>query len=209
MRNSRIVPLLIIGVFFIAGCMANIDIQEIHDRPGWPGYITKNVSEFDGKRYISMAPAYLGDASNMLRLGLEWNSSLPVDKYMLVAEWAEPINFSPNSSFGINIDGNRIDLRPVDRREYGTSIDRVLESSSSFAPATILHNQTHKRFWISKSEVSEIIEAKKVVVRVEFLKSYWEERLEPTPEATDIYNEYPYIWAKAGFARFLTEQFSN
>ncbi|MFW1065429.1 hypothetical protein ACEV86_10410 [Vibrio parahaemolyticus] len=209
-KNGSIFKSLFVAlVLGASGCSTTGNIQETYDRPGWPGYISKSKSEFDGAYNVSMEPAYLGNASNMLRLGLKWNSSLPKDKYLLIAEWAEAENFSPDSPLGLNIDGSRLDLSPVDKRDYGVINDKAIESDGPFKLPMVLYNQTHKMFWISKNEVSRIIEAQKVVVRVELLNSYWEERLEPTPEALTVYNEYPYIWAKAGFAKFLSEQFSN
>lgn len=207
--SSKIKSLFVSLALLSSGCVTTGNLQDTYDRQGWPGYISQNTSEFDGTSRVSMEPAYLGDASNMLRLGLEWNSSLPKDRFLLIAEWAEAENFSPDSAFKLNVDGDLIELSPLDKGDYGVIQDKVLQSNGPFELPMVLHNQTHKRFWISKNELSRIIEAKKVVVRVELLNSYWEERLEPPSEALAIYDEYPYIWAKAGFDKFLSEHFSN
>lgn len=196
--SSRLKSILFVLILGISGCSVTADeIESMYNQPGWPGYLTKDVSEFDGKSRVSLEPAYLSDATSMLRLGLRWNSSLPKDKLVFVAAWGEAKNFDPNSPFKLNIDGSMLELKPLDNREYGIT-------TSSYAS----YNQTEKRFWISKSDVSRIVDAQKVVVRVELLKTYWEERLEPTPKVLSTYKRTPSVWAKVAFAKFLSEQSS-
>ncbi|WP_155760034.1 hypothetical protein [Vibrio natriegens] len=207
MNKSRSKIILVICTLITSGCTTGI--QESYDEPGMPGYLTKDTSEFNGKTEIRLEPAYLNDASSLFRLGLRWNSALPKDKFLLVAEWAEAKNFEPSSSLGLNIDGDIIYLNPVDESEYGV-IDKVTRTfSTTLAQSTFSYNRTLKQFWVSKNELSRMIEAKKVTVRVDLLHTYWEEQLEPPQYAMSVYNEHPYSWAKAGFERFLTKQQTN
>lgn len=204
-KTSGMKSLLFVLAISISGCSITADeIEAMYDQPGLPGYLTKDVSEFDGTSRITLAPSFIGDGGNLLRLGLRWNSSLPDNKMILVAEWGEPENFDPKMPLKLNIDGTRLELPPVDKRGYGEFIDKVYSSATMLSSSSITLKETHKQYWISRSELSQIIGAQKVVVRVELLKSYWEERLEPTVE--DI--QAPKLWAKMAFAKFLSEQSS-
>ncbi|WP_165311008.1 hypothetical protein [Vibrio ziniensis] len=203
-QNSIIASLLLL----LSGCV-NTNMKESYNQLGMPGYITKNVSQFNGETEISLEPAYLNDASSLFRLGLHWNTKLPKDKYLLVAEWAEAKNFEPSAPLGLNIDGDIVYLKPVDEKEYGVINKETRTLSSTVARSTFSYNRTLKQFWISRNELWQLIKAQKVIVRVELLHTYWEERLEPPQTAMSVYNEYPYAWAKAGFEKFLTEQKVN
>ncbi|MEL4204942.1 hypothetical protein C9E85_05390 [Plesiomonas shigelloides] len=185
-----------IGMLLLSGCVTTEYIKSVYDNPGWPGYITKSVSEFDSKSEVLMEPAYLSDATSLFRLGLRWNDSLKENQYIIVAEWGGAKNFDPARPLGINIDGNISYLQPIDKTQYG-----VVSQKKSIGIGAA--NQTHKQYWVSKDTLDNIINAQKVVVRVELLDTYWEERLEPTEDALPTYNQYPDIWAKAGFKKFL------
>jgi hypothetical protein len=43
----------------VSGCVTTTTLKDEYDNPGWPGYITSSVSEFDNKYQLSMEPAYL------------------------------------------------------------------------------------------------------------------------------------------------------
>ncbi|CCN80770.1 hypothetical protein VIBNISFn27_250006 [Vibrio nigripulchritudo SFn27] len=192
-----------LGIALLSGCVTTTTLKDTYDNPGWPGYITSTVSEFDNKHDISMEPAYLGDATSLFRLGARWSDRFADGKYVLVAEWGGAKNFDPDSSLGVNIDGEITYLQPVDSSQYGVVSEKSVISKGLMDVAVEMGNQTHKQYWVSGQILGKMINAQKVVVRVELLDTYWEERLEPTSDALPTYNKYPYIWAKAGFKKFI------
>jgi hypothetical protein len=183
-----------ITLLFIASC-TTIDVGKLYDQSGWPGYIETTVSEFDSKKLVSLEPAYLGDATSLFRLGLRWRNDFPTGRYLLVAEYAEAINFEPEKPIGFNIDGQILEFDAADGSDYG--VNRVRTRSG------YTYNSTKKSYWVSRSQVEKIISATTVVVRVQFLESYWEEVLEPPAKAIDSYEKSPQLWVKPAFNRFL------
>ena len=150
-----------------------------------------------------MTPAYLYDIRPNLRLGLRWNSLLDEDKIIMIAEWGAAKNFDPKSTLDFNIDGEFVHLTPIDSNQYGIVSTRTVMSSGPFSVPVELGNQTRKTYWASKKILEKIINAKKVVVRAQLLDSYSEAQLEPDAESLSVYKNYPFIWAKGGFKKFL------
>ncbi|MDW2100047.1 hypothetical protein R7041_22175 [Vibrio sp. 1751] len=192
-----------IGILFLSGCITTTSLKDTYDNPGWPGYITKTVSEFDSKSEMLMEPAYLSNGTSLFRLGLRWNDRLKENQYIIIAEWGGAKNFDPARPLGINIDGEISYLQPIDKSQYGVVSQKTATSNGLVNTSINMGNQTHKQYWVSIDTLNSIINAQKVVVRVELLDTYWEERLEPTKDALPIYQKYPYIWAKAGFKKFV------
>lgn len=193
----------------ISGCVTTEYLKDTYDNPGWPGYISSSTSEFDNKSIISMEPGYLDDKKSAFRLGLRWNSTLGKDRFLLVAEWGGIKNFSPSDTLDFNIDGNFVSLKPADHNQYGISSKKTVMSSGLFPMPINIGNQTHKAYVVSRQTLESIINANKVIVRVQLLDTFWEERMEPNTEVIDIYNKYPYVWAKPGFKRFLETMSAN
>lgn len=187
-----------------SGCVTTEYLKGIYDSPGWPGYITSSKSEFDNSSSSTLEPAYLYDGTSPFRLGLRWNSKLEKDEFLLVAEWGAAKNFAPKDTLDFNIDGHITSLKPINNNQYGITFQKTLISTSGLMDVPVdMGNRTHKTYSISKDTLEKIINAKKVIVRVQLLDSFWEERIEPSPEAIPTYKKYPYIWAKAGFKKFL------
>lgn len=200
MKHSLAIALILL----CTGCVTTEYLKGIYDSPGWPGYITNATSEFDNSSRVSLEPAYLYDGTSPFRLGLRWNSKLDKDEFLLVAEWGGAKNFAPKDTLDFNIDGKITSLKPLDRNQYGIVSQKTVMSSGGLVDVPVdMGNQTHKTFMISKDILDKIINAKKVIVRAQLLESFWEERFEPSPDAIPTYNKYPYIWAKAGFKKFL------
>ena len=198
----------ITAILFIAlcsGCVTPEYLKSIYDNPGWPGFITSTKSDFDNKSMSSMEAAYLYDGSSSFRLGLRWSSGFKKDSILLVAEWLGAKNFEPKATLDINIDGEIISLKPSDPRQYGITSEKIVISSGLMDVPVSQGNQTHKTYWVTRQTLERMINAKKVVVRVQLLNSYWEERFEPSTDALPTYNKYPYIWAKAAFKKFLNK----
>tara|TARA_B100000767_G_scaffold138898_1_gene131285 strand:- start:105 stop:722 length:618 start_codon:yes stop_codon:yes gene_type:complete len=192
-----------IGMALLSGCVTTTTLKDAYDNPGWPGYITNSVSAFDNKHQLSMEPAYLSDATSLFRLGLRWNNKFREGQYIVVAEWGGAKNFDPDSSLGLNVDGKISYLQPVDETQFGVVSQKIVTSKGLVDVSVDLGNQTHKQYWVSEALLNKVIKAKKVIIRVELIDTYWEERLEPTGDAIPTYHKYPHIWAKAGFKNFL------
>jgi hypothetical protein len=137
----------------------------------------------------------LADATSLFRLGLRWRSDFPSGRYLLVAEYADAINFEPEKPIGFNLDGQIFEFDPADKSDYGISSVRTRSGYS--------YNSTKKSYWVSRSQIEKIYSASKAVVRVQFLESYWEEVLEPPAEAIDSYENAPQLWVKPSFKQFL------
>ncbi|MBD8515181.1 hypothetical protein IFO68_21100 [Photobacterium sp. CAU 1568] len=190
----------------LSGCVTTESLKATYDNPGWPGYISKSQSEFDGRKDVSIEPGYLDDGSSYLLLGARWNNKMKEGRLILVAEWNEPINFEPATSLDFNIDGKFISLLPVDKHDYGIKDMKSLTTQSILGPiSTPLHYTTKKSYWITRDQLDELIQAKKSIVRVQFLDSYSEQRIEPSDPNNSSYLKYPYVWAKPGLEKFLKE----
>ena len=205
MKNPLINVFIVIFITLSTGCVTTEYLKSIYDNQGWPGFITSSKSDFDNKSMSSMEPAYLSDGSSGFRLGLRWNSSFQKDSFLMIAEWGSAKNFQPRSTLDINIDGEIISLEPSDPSQYGIVSEKIVISSGLMDVPVSQGNQTHKTYRVTRQILKRMINAKKVVVRVQLLNSYWEERLEPSQDALSIYNKYPYIWAKAAFKKFLSQ----
>jgi hypothetical protein len=190
--------LAILLTIFLTACA--VELARIYDEPGMPGYVSSEKSEFDGTERVKLAPAYIEDGI-MLRLGLLWTSDFPKNSYALIAEWPDAINFEPESPLKINIEGKIKSFEPIDIDQYG--------NTRTITPFGTYGNITTKVFLINRSDIEDIADSKRAVVRVEFLESYWEGTVQPSAKAMETYNSYPNIWAVDAFSNFLSEVENN
>tara|TARA_B110001454_G_scaffold54930_2_gene53705 strand:- start:5187 stop:5744 length:558 start_codon:yes stop_codon:yes gene_type:complete len=178
-------------------------MKDAYDNPGWHGYISTSKSEFDNRSMASLEPALLSDWSSILRLGLRWNTDLGADSFLLIAEIEGAENFAPKDTIDFNIDGKITSLKASDPNQYGITSKRIVMSSGPFQTPVELGMKTQKTYRVSRETVESIINAKKVIVRVSLLNSFLEQRIEPSSENISAYNQYPDIWAKGAFKKFL------
>ena len=193
----------LIIVLMLGGCATTESQKKQYDGPGWQGYISTSVSEFDGTKTLNLEPAFLNDGASSLRLGLRWNNRMDKDQFLLVAEWTGALNFSPDSDLRINIDSDIVGLKPLSSSQYGVTQQKTVMSNGPISIPVNIGNHTTKNYLISKKLLSRIILAKKSVVRVEFLDTYTEVQIEPNKEAQSSYVLYPNIWSKYAFKLFL------
>ena len=196
MKYSSIVAVMLI---LLTSCIS-LDIAETYDSPGWPGYIETSESLFDGRKQISLEPAYLGKESGALRIGLRWHDNLESGKYLLIAEWDGAINFEPDRSLDVRADDVHLSLEPADPQQYGVTDRKFL---SALGYTNDAGNFTKKQYWITQEQLDRIIKAEKVVFRVHFLDSYYDDQLEPVGESQQAFQDYPNIYAKSAIPRFL------
>ena len=190
-------------ILILGGCATTESLQKQYDGPGWQGYISTSVSEFDGTKTLSLEPAFLNDGASLLRLGLRWNNRMDKDQFLLVAEWSGAIKGAPDSDLRINIDNDIVGLKPLSSSQYGITQEKTVMSNGPMSISVNIGNHTTKNYLISKKLLNRIILAKKSVVRVEFLDTYTEVQIEPNKVAESIYALYPNIWSKYAFKLFL------
>lgn len=200
MRNTLSI---ILTTLFLSACSTTEMMKDAYDNPGWHGYISTSKSEFDNRSMASLEPALLSDWSSILRLGLRWNTDLGADSFLLIAEIEGAENFAPKDTIDFNIDGKITSLKASDPNQYGITSKRIVMSSGPFQTPVELGMKTQKTYRVSRETVESIINAKKVIVRVSLLNSFLEQRIEPSSENISAYNQYPDIWAKGAFKKFL------
>ncbi|MEW6070900.1 MAG: hypothetical protein AB1553_00365 [Nitrospirota bacterium] len=148
-----------------------------------PGSIKTAQSEFDGAKEITMEPAWVCKEGTLsgcaFKLGLQRRSTMPGDQIILVAMVDGIFSFSEPSLF-FNIDGEIIKLVSIDSITDYSSTEGVY-LPPAYSPKVILpgffippSNWSSKQYLIDKALLQKMINAQKVVIRINSIKSYVE-----------------------------------
>lgn len=158
-------------VIFLLGCA---------QMPGMPGHITKSVSDFDGSTQYEMDPAWV---KQVIKFGLYRNTKMDKDVIVLIAvvKGLEPIRSGESLHF--NVDGNIIDLESID-------------NSTDFEYDNNKYHSSHwssKRYLINTEFMELILNAKRVIVKLDLDKKYIED---------EFSSDVP-MNAKSAFKKFM------
>jgi len=136
--------------------------------PGGPGWVSESVSDFDGTRMIQMEPAWL--YSSPMKLGLFHSSKMPDSSVILTAIVKGISNFSKGKSLHFNIDGEFISMESFDEIT-DIEIDPGIYDKYTHVSST---SWSSKDYLISKKFIKQLIEGKKVLVKIDLDKEFVE-----------------------------------
>ena len=134
--------------------------------PGMPGAISESKSQFDGTKQVSMEWLY----STYIKLALFKNSKMNKDDIIMTAVVKGAHNFAKDASLHCNVDGEIISFNSVDSlTDINTSSGFV--GSGLYIPPS---NWSSKDYVVGKEFINKIINANKVIVKIDLRKSYVE-----------------------------------
>lgn|GEM_PF-1495959 len=166
MKIEESFRLAIVIIFFIIffGCTS-----AIQSWPGAPGYISESISNFDKTSQISMQPAMLKKGD--ILLGLYKTSKMPEDMLILIAVCRGVESFSQGESLHFNIDGKIVSFASIDKL---TEFERIhgVASGRTYVPG---HNESSKRYVVTKGFIRKLIDAKEVWVKIDLSKAFVED----------------------------------
>ena len=136
--------------------------------PGMPGNIIETTSKFDGSKGISMEPAWL--YNSLIKLALFKNTKMDKDLVILTALVKGAHNFAKGNSLHFNVDGEILSFKPIDEFT-DIKTDPGFVGSGLYVPPS---NWSSKRYSITKSFIKRIIDAERVVVKIDLRKTYAE-----------------------------------
>ena len=125
-----------------------------------PGQTLHSVSKFDGSKQIIMEPAWL--PYSPIKLALFKNTKMKPDEVLLTVVVRGVRSFSRGESLRFNVDGEIVDFKSID----------VLTEFKSYHNSRLYWSS--KEYLIDAVFIKKIIEAKRVVVKVNLNKEYVE-----------------------------------
>lgn len=172
-----------------------------------PGFVTTNVSQFDGTREIHMNPGWVcNDAlylSCPIKLGLSKNTKMMPDEIILTAEVEGTYAFAHGISLHFNIDGEITSFESIDTMTKFRASRGVHLPGSFFAgrytpgyysPPT---SWSSKGYRIDKTFLKKLIDGKSVAVKIDLSQREYVEGV-----LSDSFEH-----AKPGFADFYHRVF--
>jgi len=131
------------------------------------GVVTVKKSELDNSTHIAMTPA---TAIPYIALGLSWNDKLPRDELTLEVIKTHGGSVSGGESLHFNIDGELINFTSFDSTaEIG--FKPGLYNSVASIPG---HAWSSRRYTIPPTFLKKLLNARKVVIRVDLDREYAE-----------------------------------
>lgn len=150
----------------VSGCTAS----QMANMSGMPGYISDNVSSFDGQREISMHRAFirqnksasLGMNPTSIAVSALWTSTLPNDTILVDIGLDGTSSISIDNSLQFNVDGEQFQFSPIDKGITNIEV----------GGGTLQGNFSSRRFALKRSFIQKIINAKDVRVKLLLDKTY-------------------------------------
>ena len=197
---------LVFSFLLLSGCVSEQYVTDTYNRPGWFGYIEEDVSGFDGAKTIKLIPAYLNAADTSLLLGARWSTKFPSDKYALIVDVSDALNFEPAETLSFRIDDDFLLLQPVNPRDYGSAQQRFVgDDASVFStnPVVSAGLRTTKEYWVNRQELESLLHSESAFMRVFLIN---DEYLEGEVETYfDGDERMAFITAKQALRRFLIQ----
>lgn len=135
---------------------------------GTPGHISKSTSQFDNSSQLMLEPAWVGSMTG-LKMGLVWNSKMPPDTVLLVAIVQGLNRISDGKSLHFNINGEFLSLTSIDAStNYQTENGGLYLAINTYIPPS---NWSSKRYVINRELLDKLVEAEKVVAKIDLDRS--------------------------------------
>lgn len=135
--------------------------------PGSPGYITESSSLFDNSKSINIEPAWLIDGlrGSDIKLSLYKNSKMDENMVILIALVMGAESIAKDTSLHFKIDDQIVSF---------SSIDTLTDIETKESHGKYYQNWSSKRYQITIDFLKRIIEAEKVIVKLDLAKTYAE-----------------------------------
>lgn len=157
--------LLLLLLFTFSGCISA-------PAPEVTSYIHVTKSEFDNATEISMEPAVLSDSPTEIKLHLFRRSTMPIDQIILTVIVDGAHYISSGESLHLNIDDTLISFRSIDDLpDMKTTPGSYYSDMGIYMPPAYWSS---KRYVIDRTFLKRMIDAEKVVVRVDLRTTYIE-----------------------------------
>ena len=133
-----------------------------------PGAIHTNISEFDNTKEIILEPAWVGSG---IKLGLLKRTNMPQDELILIVMIDIIRTFAPGNSLHFNIDGEIVSFSSIDATTEFEMGKGIYNPIGLYFPSV---NWSSKRYLINKQFLKKILNAQRVVIRIDLRKEYVE-----------------------------------
>ncbi len=140
--------LIVLLSFVIVGCVSSM--------PGFPGYISESVSNYDGTRQLNMEPGWLQNSS--IKLSLTKNSKWPKNQYLLTVHLSGGVNIETKNSLHFNVDGSEY---------HFTSDDSMTKFESPHGSLW-----SYKSYFVKRDFLEKIVAGNNVGVKVDTFNGY-------------------------------------
>ena len=138
--------------------------------PGTPGHIYESTSKFDNSKEITMEPAWLYDSAPGIKLRLSKSTKMPKDQVVMDAIVAGAHSFARGKSLHFNVDGDIVSFVSIDElTDFETTSGFV--GGGHYIPPS---NWSSKRYLLTMDFLDRIINANRVIVKVDLRKTYME-----------------------------------
>ena len=154
--------------------------------PGIPGAISESSSEFDGTKQIKMEPAWL--YNSMIKLALFKNSKMDEKNVVLTVVVKGTHSFSREDSLYFNVDGDIVSFKSMDLLTDINTSEGFVGSGIYIPPS----NWSSKDYLVTRDLIKRLVNAERVVIKVELRKSYVE----------GIFSRDGYTLARPAFREF-------
>ncbi len=145
-------------LLFLVGCASST----------MSNYVNTTVSEFDGTIEKNLPPTWLN--SSIIGLGLFWTSKVEDDEIIILTAGIKgSYNINFGASLHFNIDGELIHLTSIDRFTDIEFHKGFYDSGVYIIPSW---NFSSKRYNITKLFLFKLINAKRVVVQIDYYDNY-------------------------------------
>jgi len=137
-----------------------------------PAKVLVSTSKFDNATEISTEPAWLYDSKVGIKFSLFRRSTMPEDKIILNVIVSGAHIFSRKKSLQFNIEDKFVSFNSIDTyADIDTTPGSYFSNIDIYFPP---QNWSKKRYEIDRAFLKRIIEAEKVIVRVNLEKTYAE-----------------------------------
>jgi len=176
-------------LFCLSGCMTTEHLM--------PGYISQTASIFDDAQEITLKSAGLFDSSG-LSLGLFWRTPMQ-DDVLIIAEVGGAHIFDSDQSIQFKIDGKITELPPANNYDSG-------EIDTKYVEMLGVISKSKKQYMTNKLFIRKILNAQKVLVRVDLHRGYVEGRFSVVESdnlhQSSVYGDLSGMYAYNAFSKF-------
>lgn len=190
-------------IILLSGCSMQQMMSDAYDVKGGPGYVERNISEFDDVVTVKMEPAYLTMDYSYFKVGVYRSSRMKPGEVWLEAQLKGAVNFDFDLPMKARLGSEMLVFKPVSRSDSGSVSNHYVHSSGPFSIPVDMGLVTRKYFRASVSDLKKLAKSKNPIFRVFTFDGYVEEKAGPADNYASSFEAYPHAWFTGGIPRFL------
>jgi hypothetical protein len=159
MRRSIIRAIFIVAATSMVACTT----------AGIPGDVNESVSKFDGTKKILMEPAWACSMCS-IKLGLYKTTKMPEHNAVMIAVVTGAHNFRGGKSLHFNVDGDFFSFASIDTMTDVETHPGYVAGNDYYPPS----NTSSMSYWVTVDFVERLVNAKRVIVKIDLAKDYVE-----------------------------------